>query len=224
MLISGNCTSEGIGDAHMFAQLAQRLPAFMPSHLFIYYNERAMEGTVSSDSGAQIRDGIKSIASQGVCPETMWLYNIAKFKTKPTSACYAVALRSKALLYQRVGYADGTVDLSSLQQAIASMKHPVVFGMPVYAGFESAAVAKTGIVPMPKKGEQLLGGHCMICYGWILIKGQLYLIVKNSWDVTWGDRGWCYLPAAYMAYMSDAWLVSQVMNAAAVKCSRARRK
>jgi len=41
----------------------------MPSRLFIY-NERAIEHTVDSDPGAIIRDGIKPIAKQGVCPET----------------------------------------------------------------------------------------------------------------------------------------------------------
>ncbi len=35
---------------------------FVPSRLFIYHNERHMEHTVGSDAGAQIRDGIKSIA------------------------------------------------------------------------------------------------------------------------------------------------------------------
>ena len=34
---------------------------FVPSRLFIYYNERAMEGTIDEDWGAQIRDGIKSV-------------------------------------------------------------------------------------------------------------------------------------------------------------------
>ena len=51
----------------------------MPSRLFIYYNERVIEGTVGSDAGAQIRDGIKVVAKQGVPPETDWPYDIAKF-------------------------------------------------------------------------------------------------------------------------------------------------
>ena len=48
----------------------------MPSRLFIYYNaERAMEGTTGTDSGAQIRDRVKSVATLGVCPETELPYN-----------------------------------------------------------------------------------------------------------------------------------------------------
>jgi len=32
---------------------------FVPSRLFIYYNERNLEGTVNKDAGAEIHDGIK---------------------------------------------------------------------------------------------------------------------------------------------------------------------
>ena len=44
-------------------------PDLVPSRLFIYQNERVMEHSVASDSGAQIRDGIKSVGKQGDCPE-----------------------------------------------------------------------------------------------------------------------------------------------------------
>ena len=68
---------------------------FIPSRLFIYYNERNMEDTVNYDSGAQIRDGIKSVSKQGVCPETMWPYDIAKFTEKPDNECYEEAKNTK---------------------------------------------------------------------------------------------------------------------------------
>ena len=51
-------------------------PDFVPSALFIYYNERVIERTVSTDSGAQIRDADKDVAKQGVCPEPDWPYDI----------------------------------------------------------------------------------------------------------------------------------------------------
>src|SRR6476469_7450575 len=55
----GSCTANAIGGAIQFHQMKQGIPNFTPSRLFIYYNERVIEGTVSSDSGAMIRDGIK---------------------------------------------------------------------------------------------------------------------------------------------------------------------
>ena len=56
---------------------------FMPSRLFIYYNERSVEGTVDQDSGAMIRDGVKSVHKLGVCPEYMCPYDVAKFTDAP---------------------------------------------------------------------------------------------------------------------------------------------
>jgi C1A family cysteine protease len=65
----GSCTANAIGAAIEFERAqAKQVPDFVPSRLFIYYNERVMEGTVMSDSGAMIRDGIKSVAKLGAPP------------------------------------------------------------------------------------------------------------------------------------------------------------
>src|SRR5246127_1095475 len=99
----GSCTANGTGGALEFAQIKEKKAnPFTPSRLFIYYNERVIEHTVDSDSGAQIRDGIKTVAKTGYCPETDWPYDITKFKTKPPMKCYSDALQYKAVLYQRL--------------------------------------------------------------------------------------------------------------------------
>ena len=99
----GSCTANAIGNAHRFDQMKQGIAGnFLPSRLFIYYNERAMEGTVKSDSGAQIRDGIKSIGQNGACLEASWPYDIAKFANKPSANCFQEALKYRAVSYQRV--------------------------------------------------------------------------------------------------------------------------
>ena len=79
----GSCTADAIAGALEFDQTKQAVKVFTASRLFIYDNERVMEGTVNSDSGAQIRDGIKSVGSPGACPETVWAYDITKFADKP---------------------------------------------------------------------------------------------------------------------------------------------
>ena len=97
-----------------------------------------MEGTIDSDSGAMIRDGIKSVGTQGDCPETQWPYNIAKFRTKPSAKCYRAAVKYKAILYQRV-----TQDLTQLRGCLAS-GFPFVFGFAVYNSFLTQQVAQAG--------------------------------------------------------------------------------
>ena len=91
----GSCTANSIGAILEFNELKQaETDAATPSRLFIYYNERAMEGTVSQDSGAEIRDGIKSVAQLGAPPETAWPYVITRFARKPPAKAYKAARRS----------------------------------------------------------------------------------------------------------------------------------
>src|SRR6202171_276947 len=78
----GSCTANAIAAAIEVDRIKQKISDFVPSRLFIYYNERVIEGTVRSDSGAMIRDGIKSVASLGVCPEPEWPYRISEFAGK----------------------------------------------------------------------------------------------------------------------------------------------
>jgi C1A family cysteine protease len=202
----GSCTANSIGAAVEFEQMKQKLSEiFIPSRLFIYYNERAMEGTVDSDSGAQIRDGIKSVAKQGVCPETEWPYNIAKFKTKPPKNCYTDALKHRVVLYQRV-----TPVLNQLRGCLAS-GYPFVFGFTVYESFESPAVAKSGHAPMPKPSEQSIGGHAVMCAGYD--DSKQWFIVRNSWGPNWGMKGYFTLPYAYVTdaqLASDFWTIRLV--------------
>ncbi len=149
----GSCTANAIAAAIEFERMKQKLQDFIPSRLFIYYDERAMEGTADSDSGAQIRDGIKSVANQGACPENEWPYDISKFMVKPGQQCYQDALKDRAVQYSRVAR-----NLDQMKGCLAS-GYPFVFGFTVYQSFESPAVAKSGIAPMPQHGDAPVGGH-----------------------------------------------------------------
>lgn len=201
----GSCTANAIGAAFEFDLLKQGLPDFMPSRLFIYYNERVKLGTVDVDSGAMIRDGIKSVAKQGVCAETSWPYDISRFTEKPPEQCYVEAIDNRALAYQRV-----TRTLGQLKGCLAS-GYPFVFGFRVYESFESAEVARTGVVPMPKPGEEALGGHAVLAVGYDDETGRFH--VRNSWGSDWGDGGYFTMPYAYLTergLSSDFWAITQV--------------
>src|SRR5207244_288190 len=83
----GSCTGNAIAAAFDFVRLLAGEEPITPSRLFIYYNERQMEGTINSDAGAMIRDGIKSVNHEGVCPEALWPYDIKRFTAKPKEGC-----------------------------------------------------------------------------------------------------------------------------------------
>jgi len=198
----GSCTANSIGGGFEFTLIKEKKPDFMPSRLFIYYNERVIEGTVKSDSGAQIRDGIKSIANQGVCPETEWPYIITKFTTKPPAKAYKDALKNQALSYSRV-----TQSLNQFKGCLAS-GYPFVFGITVYESFESQEVAKTGNVPMPASHEKSLGGHAILAVGYD--DSTQRFIIRNSWGPGWGQKGYFTLPYAYLldtGLSSDFWTI-----------------
>merc|ERR1711998_795414 len=114
----GSCTANAIAAAFEYCEAVQGYgERFTPSRLFIYYNEREMEGTTGSDSGAEIRDGIKSINKLGVCPETEWPYDDTgdKFTQRPDKQCYRDALKERALKYQKVKQ-----DVKALKHAMAT--------------------------------------------------------------------------------------------------------
>ena len=201
----GSCTANAIGGALEFERRKQKLSDFVPSRLFIYYNERVIEGTVRSDSGAQLRDGIKSVASQGACPEPDWPYDISKFTTRPSARAYTDAKFDRAIQYQSI-----VQDLNQMKGCLAS-GYPFVFGFTVYQSFESATVAKSGHAPMPQWGERPVGGHAVMAVGYD--DASSWFIVRNSWGSGWGLKGYFTLPYAYMiqpGLSSDFWTIRLV--------------
>ena len=189
ILISGNCTGNSLAGAVEFElRKAGKNPPDL-SRLFIYYSERAIEHTTRTDSGAQLRDGIKALASLGVCPESHWPYLIDKFTHKPDATDYKLALPFKISKYARLTTRDDMIN------CLAS-GFPFVFGFTVYASFEGQEVAQTGIVPMPQKSEQMLGGHAVYAVGYDLDTDRV--LVANSWGTDWGQGGFFTIPFAYL--------------------------
>ena len=136
-----------------------------------------MENSVASDSGAQIRDGIKSVAAQGVCAETLWPYVESQFAACPTPPCYKVAKTHPAVGYSRVPQ-----DATQLKACLAA-GYPFVFGITVYESFESDEVAHSGVAPMPRLGA-VLGGHAVMAAGYD--DASQRFLVRNSWGAVGG--------------------------------------
>jgi len=207
----GSCTAHGIGTAFQFERMRQGLtPDFTPSRLFIYYGERVIEGTVSSDAGAEIRDGIKVVAKLGAPPEHDWPYDIDKFADKPPMQSYKDGLNNQALNYFRVS------QTLPIMKACLVAGFPFIIGFTVYESFESAKVAQDGIVPMPGADEEVLGGHCVVVYGHDDKTSRFRC--RNSWGTEWGDNGNFTMPYTYLTnaqLSADFWTIRLVEGAKA---------
>ena len=199
----GSCTSNAIAGAIEFNQIKASKPEFTPSRLFVYFNERKREHTTKSDSGAMLRDGIKTIASQGVCQETLWPYIISKFAKTPPKTCYTAARTDLISQYQRL---DNT-QIDMLKTCLASGE-VFIFGFTVYESFMSQQVATTGVVPMPQPREATVGGHAVVAVGYDDSTSTFW--VRNSWGTSFGMQGYMTMPYAYLtnsSLASDFWQI-----------------
>jgi C1A family cysteine protease len=205
----GSCTANALAAAFDFDRHKQGKGFMTPSRLFIYWNERDLEGTTTSDAGANIRDGVKVLRKIGTPPETEWPYIISTFTEKPSDQSFVDAEKNQALTYQRIQRpaADATRDM----QTCLAEGYPFVSGISVYESFESPDTSKTGVIPMPTPGERVLGGHAILVIGYDAAKQ--WFICRNSWGASWGDKGYFYLPFAYLSsrnLSSDMWVIKTV--------------
>ena len=207
----GSCTSQALAFAVHFDLLNKHeqkvIAPWIPSRLFIYYNERMLEGTIDQDAGAAIRDGIKTLVTYGVCSEDAWAYNIDQFTNKPSTYAYNLAKAVKAIKYESLDNTNKQILVNALLQGF-----PIVFGMSVYESFESDAVAQTGIVPIPGFNERVLGGHAMSIVGY-RVEDDTF-VVRNSWSSSWGQNGYCRIPATYLTnsdLADDFWVVQTIL-------------
>lgn len=199
----GSCSANAISRAVDFERAKQGLPFMTPSRLMLYWCEREMEGTVETDSGAMLRDGIKVMVKQGVCAESEWPYDISQFAVRPTEQCFKDAIPHETVQYSSVTQSR---DLYFAKHCMAILGRPVVFGISVFEDFESEEVSKTGLIPMPQGNP--LGGHaiCMVGYD----DSKKLIKFANSWGADWGSAGYGFLPYEYVAdpnLSADWWVV-----------------
>jgi C1A family cysteine protease len=213
----GSCTANAIAGAFEFDVDKQGVEDFVPSRLFIYWNERALEGSTATDSGAQIRDGVKVVATLGVPDEDELPYDDtpagpdgvfppqSRAAMKPPASVFADATHNEAVVYERV-----TQDLDHLKSVLAQ-GFPIIFGIVVFSSFEDQATIESGDVPLPGPFDQVMGGHAIVLVGYDDAKQRF--IFRNSWGTVFGQAGYGTLPYEYVTngeLASDFWTIRRV--------------
>lgn len=208
----GSCTANAIAGAFEYDQKKQELEDFMPSRLFIYFNERAIEGTVDQDSGASIRDGMKVLNKLGVCPEKDCPYQVEYFNIKPAESAYIDAQKHKSLSYKRI-----RPNVRDFRTCL-HFGFPIIFGFSVPESFESSGISTTGVMKMPDPNEKVLGGHAVLACGYDdnkEIDGEKgFVLVRNSWSSDWGQGGYFWMPYSFInaTTCDDCWILQRVVE------------
>jgi C1A family cysteine protease len=199
----GSCTANALVGVLEINENLNKKKFVDYSRLFLYYNERVLEGSVQEDSGAMLRDGVKTLSKQGVCNELDWPYTVSKFRNKPSAKCYTNALANKITGYYRL------YTLSDMKTALTN-NHAFVFGFSVYDSFISDGVTATGVVPMPNNNESLLGGHAVCAVGYN--DATQRFLIRNSWGTNWGMQGYFTMPYEYLTdrnLSDDFWTITK---------------
>lgn len=192
----GSCTAMSVCALFDFVRKKQKAKFLSPSKLFTYYWARHRIDSVGYDSGAMIRDAIKSLVVEGVCRELNWPYIISKFKVKPSAALMRQAEKQQALDYFRIN----NKRLEDMKACLAA-GYPFTIGISIYSNFPWDGKRT---VPMPSGSDE--GGHAIDIdeyddsdrtFGW-----------RNSWGVSFGNKGYGKIPYEYLTNLdlaSDCW-------------------
>lgn len=203
----GSCT--GFMAVYLLEQL-RRKNSLAPvdfSPLYTYWATRYLDGgagQVKVDSGATIRDAVRSLREYGGALEATWPYDIAKFARTPPRAAFRSAGERQVITYLRAA----TVD--ALKGSIAD-GFAVGVGFVVYESMMTSAVDRSGAVPMPSVQETPLGGHAVAIVGYDDSTRRFEF--RNSWGAGWGKAGHGFFPYEFVAdpqLCMDWWSVRQV--------------
>ena len=210
----GSCTAHaGIGLYEYFEKRA--FGKYIDgSRLFLYKATRNLLGW-EGDDGAYLRTTMGAMALFGVVPEKYWPYHEFNFNEEPSAFLYSYAQNYQALLYYRLD-AQGVTKKQLLDKIREHLRNglPMIFGFTCYSSLD---LADNGRIPFPDKDESVDGGHAVMAVGFdddikivnpgnkkIVTQGAI--LIKNSWGVEWGEKGYGWLPYDYIITgIADDW-------------------
>jgi C1A family cysteine protease len=196
----GSCTANALCGG---VEYLEKQPV-SPSRLFLYYNERLLQGTTQQDSGSTIGTGITALINYGIVAESVWPYDTNDWNVKPDQQAYTEAKKDLLISFTHL------TNLDVIKESIYR-GYPVSFGFQVYEYMESNAMERNGILRLPVPGEKLLGGHAVLAVGYD--DDTQMIRVRNSWGAYWGLNGYFDMPYKYITdpnLASDFWAINKM--------------
>jgi C1A family cysteine protease len=177
------------------------------SRLFVYWNARRVDN-IRGDKGSTMTGNIRALQELGACTEETWPYQPNLVNKEPSAEAFAEAERFRLEEADRV-----PINLRAMKHCLAE-GFPFAFGLVLFKSFDRAGHA--GVVPLPGRaetGREAHGCHAMLAVGYS-DRDEVF-VVRNSWGPRWGDKGYCYIPYAYMTnpdLCADAWTIRSVAD------------
>ncbi len=196
------------------------------SSLFLYKVARNFSH-LTGNVNVLPRTIIGALVLFGIPPEEYWPYTDKLgaepdgFDREPTAFCYAFAQNYKATVYLRLDQA-----ITTNEELLEKIKTGIAHEMPSIIGFDLYESiwqdVNSGKIPFPQKTEELKSpNHSVLLVGYndsIKIKNKNNnkktkgaFLVKNSWGIKWGDKGYGWLPYEYVlkGKARDCWIIIQ---------------
>jgi len=193
----GSCTANAVAAAIDADRIVDGMDPIYPARLGIYWLERFLEHQPpDADTGAMGRDGFKAARTFGVIPESDLPYTDDK-----SSAAFTSDPRENARWgadHWVLGDKYKSVPRSMTAfRSVLSNRQTIAFGFRVPNSFESAEMARTGIMAAPDATDLTNDGHEVLAVGYLRDEPH-YCLVRNSWGTDWGIGGYFLMPWAWL--------------------------
>ena len=197
----GSCLAFSITSIFEYILKLNQAKEYDLSEAFLYYNSRALDNTgdisVDTDLGSRFKPAMLSLQQLGIALEKFCQYDDSIHNLKPSEDAYQDALCRRLTKAQNVN-----INVEDIKSALSD-GFPVAISVNLYPSFHT----NNGYIPMPSQkeiDEQNSGDakkekhsrHAMVITGY---SDELKMfVVRNSWGIEWGDKGYCYIPYSYI--------------------------
>lgn len=172
------------------------------SEAFLYYNARNMDNnddvSTKEDTGSRFKPAMDSLIKYGISLEKFWPYNDEVYSSKPTEEAYRDAETRKLIKAVNVNRNSNAIK-SALTDG-----YPVAVSLTLCPSFYNNGAYITvpskeeidDIKENVNKSDVIHRCHAMVIVGYS--EDLKMFLVRNSWGDNWGDKGYCYIPYAYI--------------------------
>jgi C1A family cysteine protease len=165
------------------------------SPAYLWYQTKKVLGKRNEDTGAPTELAVKMLDNLGTPAEESFPY-LEAAKQKDEAARAEFLSRQPDSATVKAAKDNRILTGMHLTDKLSGVRRSLAGGMPVLLSmrvFESIGkTGKDGLMPVPKAGEKLLGGHAVLAVGYDNRRGVL--IVRNSWGEAWAAGGYFYMP------------------------------